>query len=213
MSDDVYEVEEERGAAGAERGAAAEETAKTPRPRPAEFGARVVAIYNEYEAALARIQRDAVQREEAAVAACAKAVQSAQRDGSGTTRDAYLTYVTAFHRAEIKPDDTPVSDVYRAQLQFEEAQQQASESAGESTDAANRECAKEIERIRGDIRAEWESAYRDYVTALCESIGGFDAAEVDPSGLSVAGQSMMLAAVSAESGRTAAVAAAAAGTW
>jgi hypothetical protein len=171
------------------------------RARSTDFGTSAVDVYNEFQATLARIQRDAARREEAAVAACAKATRSAERSDSTGVRDAYLEYVTMFHRAQIDPEQTEASEVYRAQLVYEDAHRKAAESAGESAGTANRECADAVAAIRKSVRDEWEAAYGDYVAAIVERITAADVAAIDPAALSALGHTMMLAACSGASAR------------
>jgi hypothetical protein len=182
-------------------------TADAGRPRATPFPAaadnaagRATQVYNDYQAALNQAQRDAAARQAEAGAAHGKAVAAAQQENSKVARDAYLEYVKEFHRAQVDPEAASGADLYRAQSEYQEANQMANQAIGDAVDAANQAYAEEMQSIQDELRASWEAAYADYVEALHESLTSADPATFDAATLSSIAQTMMYAATSATSG-------------
>ena len=178
------------------------------RPRATPFRAAgddvgAVRAYNDYQAALAQVQRDTAQRQSDAAAAHAKAVAAAQTDNSKVARDAYLEYVKEYHRAQVDPEAASGTDLYRAQSEYQDANQAASQATQEAVDAANRAYTEEMQAIQAELGTRWESAYADYVEALHESLTSADPATFDATTLNSIAQTMMYAAASATSGAAA----------
>jgi hypothetical protein len=180
------------------------------RPRATPFaaaadnlGGRANQVYNDYQAALAQVQRDAADRQAAAGATYSKAVAAAQQDNSKVARDAYLEYVKEFHRAQVDPEAAAGTDLYRAQSEYQEANQAAAQATQEAVNAANQAYAEEMQAIQNELQARWEAAYADYVEALHESFTSADPATFDAATLNAIAQTMMYAAASATSCGTA----------
>ncbi len=186
---------------------ASTEAADAGRPRATPFPAaadnaagRATQVYNDYQAALNQAQRDAAARQAEAGATHAKAVTAAQQENSKVARDAYLEYVKEFHRAQVDPEAASGADLYRAQSEYQEANQMANQAIADAVDAANRAYADEMQAIQDELRTKWEAAYADYVEALHESLTSADPATFDAATLSSIAQTMMYAATSATSG-------------
>ncbi len=182
-------------------------TTDTGRPRATPFAAaadnpsgRATQVYNDYQTALAQVQRDTTDRQNAAGATFSKAVAAAQTDNSKVAREAYLEYVKEFHRAQVDPEAASGTDLYRAQTDYQEANQAAAQATQEAVDAANQAYAQEMQAIQAELQTRWEAAYADYVEALHESFTSADPATFDAATLNSIAQTMMYAAASATSG-------------
>ena len=139
------------------------------------------------------------ERQTAAGATYAKAVAAAQTDNSKVARDAYLEYVKEYHRAQVDPEAASGTDLYRAQSEYQEANQAANQATQDAVNAANQAYAEEMQAIQDELRTAWEAAYADYVEALHESFTSADPATFDAATLSAIAQTMMCAAASATS--------------
>jgi tetratricopeptide (TPR) repeat protein len=181
-------------------------TSNGGRPRATPFraaadsaGGGATQAYNDYQSALAQVQRDVAERQAAAGTTYSKAVAAAQQDNTKVARDAYLEYVKEFHRAQVDPEAASGTDLYRAQSEYQEANQAANQATQEAVDAANRAYAEEMQAIQSELETRWEAAYADYVEALHESFTAADPATFDAATLTSIAQSMLYAAASATS--------------
>lgn len=148
---------------------------------------------------LARIQREAQERYDAARATFAAEMEAAQREGSKAAKEAYLEYLAVFHRFQTDKEETPITQVYRAQFDYQEAHQKAVaeiQKVQEERRAAYDEATRAIQE---EIREAWEGALVDYVRALTADLKSIDPAAIDAATLASVGQGMVFAAMCAQS--------------
>jgi hypothetical protein len=161
-----------------------------------------IGLFQDFQCALARIQSGAQQRFEASNAKYADDLRAAQKDAFKPAREAYLEYLTAYQKFQVDPEETPAAKVYRAEFNYREAHQNAVVKAQRISEDCRQAYIRETRRIHDDVCAAWQAAFADYVRALQAALMNIDSDMIEAATLNAIGQSMTLAAMSAQSAGT-----------
>jgi hypothetical protein len=158
--------------------------------------------FQHYQSRLAGLQSEAEQRFQAASDKHSEHLQKAQYDAFKPAQESFLQYQIIYHKFQADSAETPVANVYRAQLDYQEAYQNSMMSAQKIFEERHQAYVEEMQAIQADVSAAWHDAFVEYVRAIKATIMDIDADTVEAWTLSSIGQSMLSAAVSAQSAET-----------
>jgi hypothetical protein len=155
-------------------------------------GARFEAAYHNYVKALQEGHADATGRWADAQRDHAGALQKMWLETQKILSDIHHQYVAAVQDALGQEEAGPRAT--EAYLTYQRSRHEACDEAQGHYEEAHRAHTELLQSIGADVSGQWESAYRNYVTEIKETLAVADADSIDPHTLAAIGHSFTSAA-------------------